>query len=111
MRISDWSSDVCSSDLFVTAHDGFTLADLYAYDEKHNEANGEDNQDGHNDNRSWNCGEEGPTEDPEILDLRDRLRRAVMATLLLSQGTPMIVMGDESGRPQGGNSKIGRAHV
>ncbi len=89
---------------FVTAHDGFTLADLYAYDEKHNEANGEDNQDGHDDNRSWNCGVEGPTDDEEILDLRDRMRRNLMATLLLSQGTPMILMGDEVGRTQDGNN-------
>src|SRR5690606_7339334 len=75
---------------FITAHDGFTLADMYAYNEKHTEANGEDNEDGHDDNRSWNCGVEGPTDEPEILDLRHRLRRSAMATLLLSQGTPMI---------------------
>lgn len=89
---------------FLTAHDGFTLADLYAYNEKHNEANKEDNNDGHNDNRSWNCGHEGPTEDKDILALRDQLRRAAMATLLFSQGTPMILMGDECGRSQGGNN-------
>jgi glycogen operon protein len=89
---------------FVTAHDGFTLMDLWSYNHKHNEANQEGNRDGHDDNRSWNCGVEGPTDDPEILDLRDRLRRATMATLLFSQGTPMILMGDEVGRTQGGNN-------
>ncbi len=89
---------------FVTAHDGFTLADLWAYNEKHNEANQEDNRDGHDDNRSWNCGVEGPTDDPEILALRDRMRRNIMATLLVSQGTPMLLMGDEIGRTQNGNN-------
>ena len=89
---------------FITAHDGFTLADLYAYNEKHNEANQEDNRDGHDDNRSWNCGVEGPTDDPGILALRDRMRRNAMATLLLSHGTPMVLMGDEIGRTQDGNN-------
>ncbi|MFD1912206.1 glycogen debranching protein GlgX [Halodurantibacterium flavum] len=89
---------------FVTAHDGFTLMDTVSYNDKHNEANQEDNRDGHSDNRSWNCGVEGPTDDPDILALRDKLRRAMMATLLLSQGTPMILMGDEIGRSQGGNN-------
>lgn len=89
---------------FITAHDGFTLADLYAYNERHNEANEENNQDGHSDNRSWNCGVEGPTEDPEINALRARMRRNALATILLSQGTPMILMGDEIGRSQGGNN-------
>jgi isoamylase len=89
---------------FVTAHDGFTLADLVAYNEKHNEANGEDGRDGADDNRSWNCGVEGPTEDAEILELRDCQRRNLMATLLLSQGVPMILHGDELGRSQGGNN-------
>ncbi|MCB1495070.1 MAG: glycogen debranching protein GlgX [Bauldia sp.] len=89
---------------FVTAHDGFTLADLWSYNEKHNEANKEDNRDGHDDNRSWNCGVEGPTDDPAILRLRDRMRRNVIATLLLSQGTPMLLMGDEVGRTQKGNN-------
>jgi glycogen operon protein len=93
-----------SSINFITAHDGFTLADLYAYNDKHNEANGEDNADGHDDNRSWNCGTEGPTADPAILDLRDRMRRNAMATLILSQGTPMLLMGDEQGRTQQGNN-------
>jgi glycogen operon protein len=89
---------------FLTAHDGFTLADLYAFNEKHNEANKENNDDGHNDNRSWNCGHEGATEDENILALRDRLRRAALATLLFSQGTPMLLMGDETGRSQNGNN-------
>ncbi|MCD9199214.1 glycogen debranching protein GlgX [Aeromicrobium wangtongii] len=89
---------------FITAHDGFTLADLVSYNEKHNEANGEDGRDGADDNRSWNCGVEGPTEDPEIMQLRDCQRRNLMATLLLSQGVPMILHGDELGRTQGGNN-------
>jgi isoamylase len=89
---------------FVTAHDGFTLNDLVSYNEKHNEANGEDNRDGADDNRSWNCGVEGPTEDPEVLSLRARQRRNMLATTLLSQGTPMLLMGDEIGRTQHGNN-------
>jgi isoamylase len=89
---------------FVTAHDGFTLADLYAYDHKHNEANGESNRDGHDDNRSWNCGAEGPSDDPVIGALRARMRRGLIATMLLAQGTPMLLMGDEVGRSQGGNN-------
>jgi isoamylase len=89
---------------FITAHDGFTLNDLVSYNHKHNEANGEDNRDGTNDNRSWNCGVEGPTQDLEVLDLRRRQRRNLLATLLLSQGTPMILAGDEFGRTQGGNN-------
>ena len=89
---------------FVTAHDGFTLADLVAYDGKHNEANGEDNRDGTDDNRSWNCGVEGPTDDPEIRELRARQQRNLLTTLLISQGVPMIVAGDEIGRTQGGNN-------
>jgi isoamylase len=89
---------------FVTAHDGFTLHDLVSYNEKHNEENGEDNRDGHNDNRSWNCGVEGPTDDPEITALRERQKRNLLATLLLSQGVPMIVAGDEIGRTQNGNN-------
>jgi glycogen operon protein len=89
---------------FVTAHDGFTLADLVAYEHKRNEANGEDNRDGTDDNRSWNCGVEGPTDAPDVLALRDRQRRNLMATLVLSQGVPMIVAGDEMGRTQGGNN-------
>ena len=89
---------------FVTAHDGFTLADLVSYNEKHNEANGEDNQDGTDDNRSWNCGVEGPTDDPEVIALRERQQRNFLATLLLSQGVPMISAGDEIGRTQHGNN-------
>ena len=89
---------------FITAHDGFTLADLVSYNDKHNEANGEDNKDGHSDNRSWNCGAEGPTEDADILALRARQQRNLLATLLLSQGTPMLLAGDEFGRTQQGNN-------
>ncbi len=89
---------------FVSAHDGFTMKDLVTYNEKHNEANGEDNNDGSNDNRSWNCGVEGPTEDPDVLELRARQNRNFMATLLLAQGTPMILAGDEFGRTQNGNN-------
>ncbi|HEY1797210.1 MAG TPA: glycogen debranching protein GlgX [Stellaceae bacterium] len=89
---------------FITAHDGFTLQDLVSYDRKHNEGNGEDNRDGHEPNHSWNCGAEGPTDDPEILALRDRQRRNLMGTLLLSLGVPMILAGDEFGRTQNGNN-------
>jgi glycogen operon protein len=89
---------------FVTAHDGFTLADLVSYNEKHNEANGEDNRDGESHNRSWNCGVEGPTEDPAVLELRRRQRRNLLATMLLSQGVPMLLAGDELGRTQLGNN-------
>jgi isoamylase len=89
---------------FVTAHDGFTLADLVSYNEKHNEDNGEDNRDGTDDNRSWNCGIEGPTDDPEVADLRQRQQRNFLATLMLSQGVPMLLGGDEMGRTQRGNN-------
>jgi glycogen operon protein len=89
---------------FVTAHDGFTLADLVSYNEKHNEANLENGADGHNDNRSWNCGVEGPTDDPGILELRGRQQRNFLATLFLSQGVPMLLAGDERGRTQHGNN-------
>jgi isoamylase len=89
---------------FITAHDGFTLNDLVTYDHKHNEANGEDNKDGSSDNRSWNCGVEGPTDDKEINRLRERQIRNMLATLLLSQGTPMLLAGDEFGRTQKGNN-------
>ena len=89
---------------FVIAHDGFTLRDLVSYNEKHNEANGENNQDGESHNRSWNCGVEGPTDDPEILALRARQQRNFIATMLLSQGVPMICHGDELGRTQFGNN-------
>ncbi|BCO36147.1 glycogen operon protein GlgX homolog [Mycobacterium heckeshornense] len=91
---------------FVTCHDGFTLADLVSYNEKHNEANGEDNLDGESHNRSWNCGVEGPTDDPEILALRGRQMRNILATLMVSQGTPMIAHGDEFGRTQHGNNNV-----
>ncbi len=89
---------------FVTAHDGFTLADLVSYNEKHNEVNGEGNADGESHNRSWNCGVEGPTDDPAVLELRSRQRRNFLATLLLSQGIPMVLGGDEMGRTQRGNN-------
>ncbi|GAA1353032.1 glycogen debranching protein GlgX [Saccharothrix algeriensis] len=89
---------------FVTAHDGFTLNDLVSYNDKHNDANGEDGRDGADDNRSWNCGVEGPTDDPEVNELRARQRRNLLATLLLSQGVPMLLHGDELGRTQQGNN-------
>jgi glycogen operon protein len=89
---------------FVTAHDGFTLRDLVSYNEKHNEANGEDNNDGESHNRSWNHGVEGPTDDPEVLEARAREQRNFLATLLLSQGVPMLLHGDEMGRTQHGNN-------
>ncbi|GGR03649.1 glycogen operon protein GlgX homolog [Streptomyces cinereoruber] len=89
---------------FVTAHDGFTLRDLVTYERKHNEANGEGNRDGTHDNRSWNCGAEGETDDPEIRALRLRQQRNLLTTLLLSTGVPMLVSGDEMGRTQGGNN-------
>ncbi len=89
---------------FVTAHDGFTLADLVSYNDKHNEANGENSQDGESHNRSWNCGTEGPTDDPEINSLRRRQQRNFIATMLLSQGVPMLLGGDEMGRTQRGNN-------
>ena len=89
---------------FVTAHDGFTLADLVAYDHKHNEANGEGNRDGESHNRSWNSGAEGPTADPAVSEVRGTRRRSILTTLLLSQGVPMILGGDEIGRTQGGNN-------
>jgi len=89
---------------FVTCHDGFTLADLVSYDERHNDANGEDGRDGEQHNRSFNYGVEGPTDNPEIIAVRDRQRRNMMATLLLSQGVPMVSGGDEIGRSQCGNN-------
>ena len=89
---------------FVTAHDGFTLQDLVSYDRRHNEANGEDNEDGHDHNLSWNCGVEGPTEDSEILMLRARQRRNLLASLFVSIGTPMLSMGDQMRRSQSGNN-------
>jgi glycogen operon protein len=106
------SSDLYASDgrhpvasvNFVTAHDGFTVADLVSYNDKHNEANGEDGRDGTNDNRSWNCGTEGPTDSPAILALRRRQVRNFLTTLFLSQGIPMLLAGDEMGRTQQGNN-------
>src|SRR5690242_7437705 len=89
---------------FVTAHDGFTLQDLVSYNDKHNGANGEDNRDGSNDNRAWNCGVDGPTQDPTIQRLRIQQKRNLIATLLLSQGVPMLLAGDEIGRSQRGNN-------
>ncbi len=116
--VSEFATRLCgSSDLyeesgrrpyasinFITCHDGFTLQDLVSYDGKHNEANKEDNRDGENNNSSWNCGAEGPTEDPGINAFRDRQKRNFIATLLLSQGVPMILSGDELGRTQEGNN-------
>jgi pullulanase/glycogen debranching enzyme len=93
-----------SSVNFITAHDGFTLNDLVSYNDKHNEANGEDNRDGSSDNRSWNCGAEGPGDDPQIDALRLRQIMNFLATLLLAQGTPMLLAGDEFGRTQAGNN-------
>jgi isoamylase len=106
------SSDLYQSDRrrpsasinFVTAHDGFTLRDLVSYEQKHNEANHEDNRDGTDDNRSWNCGVEGETDDPDVLALRARQQRNLLGTLLLSQGVPMLLGGDEFGRTQHGNN-------
>jgi isoamylase len=89
---------------FVTCHDGFTLADLVSYNNKHNEANGENNRDGSDDNRSWNCGTEGPSDDRQILTLRDRQIRNLLVTLFFSQGIPMLLAGDELARTQGGNN-------
>ncbi len=89
---------------FVTAHDGFTLRDLVSYNDKHNDANGEDNNDGESHNRSSNMGVEGPTDDPEVLKRRAQQQRNFIATLLLSQGVPMLLHGDELGRTQGGNN-------
>jgi Type II secretory pathway, pullulanase PulA and related glycosidases len=89
---------------YVACHDGFTVYDTTAYEQKHNEANLEDNRDGHNHNLSWNCGVEGPTDDPAVIELRERQVRNLLATLLLSQGVPMLLAGDEFGRTQRGNN-------
>jgi glycogen operon protein len=89
---------------FITAHDGFTLNDLVSYNEKHNDANGENNQDGESHNRSWNCGAEGWSEDPEIIALRDKQKRNLLTILFISQGVPMLLAGDEISRSQGGNN-------
>ncbi len=101
----EWSSRRPHASVnFITCHDGFTLTDLVSYDSKHNEANGEDNRDGASDNASWNCGVEGPTDDPKILKLRKRKICSMLATLILSQGVPMILGGDEVGHTQHGNN-------
>src|SRR5207302_10241951 len=89
---------------FITCHDGFTLNDLVSYNGKHNEANGENNNDGSNDNDSWNCGFEGPTDDPDVIALRRRQMKNAVSLLLVSQGVPMVLMGDEMGRTQRGNN-------
>src|SRR6185295_3301574 len=89
---------------FITAHDGFTLNDLVSYNEKHNEANGDENRDGESHNRSWNGGAEGETDDPDVRALRARQKRNFLATLFLSQGVPMLLHGDELGRTQRGNN-------
>jgi len=116
--ISEFATRTCgSSDLyawssrqphasvnFVTCHDGFTLHDLVSYDSKHNEGNGESNRDGASDNISWNCGAEGPTSDPAIRELRERKKRNFLTTLMLSQGIPMLLAGDELGHTQRGNN-------
>ena len=99
----DYRTPVASIN-FITAHDGFTLEDLVSYNEKHNEANLEDNTDGADDNRSWNCGAEGPTEDETVLKLRRKQKRNLLVTLFLSQGVPMLLAGDELGRTQSGNN-------
>jgi glycogen operon protein len=91
---------------FITAHDGFTLRDLVSYNQKHNEANGEENRDGTNDNESWNCGFEGPTEHAAVKALRVQQQRNFLATLLLSQGIPMLLAGDEFGQTQHGNNNV-----
>ncbi len=101
----EWSSRRPHASInFITAHDGFTLHDLVSYDAKHNEANGEDNRDGTNDNLSWNCGAEGPTKDPKISARREKKKRSFLATLILSQGAPMLLAGDELGHTQLGNN-------
>ena len=99
----DWRKPTASIN-FITAHDGFTLNDMVSYNDKHNKENLENNQDGHDDNRSWNCGKEGPTSDPDIQDLRNRQKRNFLVTLFLSQGVPMLLAGDEIGRTQRGNN-------
>ena len=103
LYLDNWRTPVASIN-FITAHDGFTLMDLVSYNDKHNEANGENNQDGENYNRSWNCGAEGPTDNPDINSLRKRQIRNFLTTLFLSQGVPMLVAGDELGRTQKGNN-------
>ncbi len=103
LYFDDWRRPVASIN-FITAHDGFTLRDLVSYNKKHNHANGENNKDGESHNRSWNCGVEGPTDDPGVIALRNKQVRNFLATLFLSQGIPMLVAGDEMGRTQKGNN-------
>ena len=103
LYLDNWRTPVASIN-FITAHDGFTLKDLVSYNEKHNENNGDNNNDGENNNRSWNCGAEGPTDDPKINKLRKQQVRNFLTTMFLSQGVPMLVAGDESGRTQLGNN-------
>ncbi len=103
LYLDNWRNPMASIN-FITAHDGFTLNDLVSYNDKHNEDNGEGNQDGEEFNRSWNCGAEGPTDDPEILSLRRRQKRNFLTTLFISQGVPMLLAGDETGRTQRGNN-------
>ncbi|HEY6556416.1 MAG TPA: glycogen debranching protein GlgX [Polyangiaceae bacterium] len=103
----EWSGRRPSASInFVTAHDGFTMRDLVSYNEKHNQANGEESRDGESHNRSWNCGAEGDTDDPEVLKLRARQQRNMLTTLFLSQGVPMLLHGDECGRTQSGNNNV-----
>jgi glycogen operon protein len=103
----EWSGKRPNASInFVTAHDGFTLHDLVSYNEKHNEANGEDNRDGSDRNLSWNCGAEGPSDDPAINALREQQKRNLLATLLLSTGVPMLLAGDERGNSQAGNNNV-----
>jgi glycogen operon protein len=99
-----WGRGATASVNFITCHDGFTLNDMVSYNEKHNQANGEDNRDGANDNESWNCGWEGPTDDPNIIALRRRQMKNALAMLMVSQGVPMLLMGDEVARTQNGNN-------
>ena len=98
------NAEALSTVNFITCHDGFTLMDLFSYNTKHNEANGYDNRDGIDDNHSWNCGVEGETDDKKVIDLRMRLIRNSVVTLMLSRGIPMILMGDEIGRTKKGNN-------
>jgi len=103
LYLDNWRNPMASIN-FITAHDGFTMRDLVSYNDKHNEANGENNQDGESHNRSWNCGHEGPTDDPDIIRLRRKQIRNFLTTLFISQGVPMLLGGDEMGRTQQGNN-------
>ncbi len=104
-RYAQWSGRAPHASInFITCHDGFTLQDLVSYNGKHNEANGEGNRDGTDNNESWNCGDEGPTDNSDVVALRERQKRNLVATLLLSQGVPMLLGGDELGHSQKGNN-------